>query len=59
MTAFTPGAERAGEWTVEGVAQCPGDCGLYFDVEATLPELAKFIEAHNCAKSEKDARYTP
>jgi hypothetical protein len=45
------------EWTVEGVARCPGDCGLYFDVEATLPELEKFIKAHKCAK--ENVRCTP
>ena len=53
MTGYAPGAE---EWTFEGVARCP-DCGLYFDVEATTPELEKFIKAHDCAK--EDMRYMP
>jgi hypothetical protein len=48
---------RAEEWTVEGVARCPGDCGRYFDVEATLPELENLIETHDCAKEE--TRYMP
>ena len=51
-----PHAPSAGEWTVEGVARCP-DCGRYLDVEATLPELGKVIEAHDCAKEEM--RYMP
>ena len=46
------------EWTVEGVARCPG-CGLYFDVEATtLSELEQFIKAHDCAKAKKETRFT-
>lgn len=56
MTGGAPGTECAGECTVEGVAQCPG-CGLYFNVQATLPELENFIETHDCAKEEM--RYMP
>jgi len=42
--------------TAEGVARCP-DCGLYFSVEAALPELENYIEPHDCGKEEM--RYMP
>ena len=65
MTGYAPGVYdipdpdgRAKEWTVEGVARCPGDCGLYFDIEATLTELENFIEVHDCARAKRNARYT-
>ena len=68
MTGHPPGVYDIGEavcpetsdgphWIIEGVARCPGPCGLYFDVEATTPELEKFIKAHDCAK--EDVRYMP
>jgi hypothetical protein len=41
--------ERLTGWTVEGVALCPGDCGLYFDFNGTPQDLQKFISEHDCA----------
>jgi hypothetical protein len=39
------------EWTVNGEIRCPDDCGQYFNVECTLPELEKFIAEHDCAEA--------
>jgi hypothetical protein len=39
------------EWTIEGEIRCPDDCGRYFDVDCTLPELEKFIDEHDCAEA--------
>ena len=44
-------------WIFEGVARCPGPCGLYFDVEDTPEQLENFIKAHRCVKEEM--RYMP
>ena len=51
MTPWAPGPAPAApaEWTVEGVALCPGDCGLYFDFNGTPQDLRKFISEHDCA----------
>jgi hypothetical protein len=45
------------EWTVEGVALCPGDCGLYFDFNGTPQDLQKFISEHDCAFAQMGENY--
>ena len=54
MTA--PGVAEAG-WTVEGVALCPGECGLYFDFNGTPHDLQTFISEHDCAFAQTGENY--
>jgi hypothetical protein len=51
LTAWAagPAPARPAEWTVEGVALCPGQCGLYFDFNGTPQDLQEFISEHDCA----------
>jgi hypothetical protein len=51
-----PGDDGAG-WTVEGVALCPGECGLYFDFNGTPQDLQKFISEHDRAFAQMGENY--